>query len=205
MRIEDLSQMENKKNDIVVRFEDGSKMNVSVAQIADYSLYSGRELTDDEYASLREELELSSSKARAMRILGSRNYSTSEMERRLVSKGETSETAKETVQWLEGIGALNDGEYAAAIVQSYNAKGYGLARIKDELYRRGIPREMWDDALSSLGDMNDAAYDFIGKKLGGSRDKTDIRRATDALCRRGFSYEEARSIVIRYLESIEES
>ena len=53
--------------------------------------------------------------------------------------------------------------------------------------------------------MEAAAYDFLNKKLRGSRDKADLRRATDALCRRGFSYEEAKTAINRYLELVEES
>jgi len=204
MRIDSLSQAGNKNGKFAVLFEDGSTANVSVAQIADFGLHSGRELSEAEYSKLSEELKLNSAKARAMRILGSRNYSSSEMERRLISKGESSETAKETVRWLEDVGAVDDHKYAEAIVQYYSAKGYGVFRIKDELYRRGIAREMWDDALAGLDNMRDAAYDFIGKKLGGSREKADIRRATAALCARGFGYDEARDAVSRYLDRSDE-
>ena len=146
--------------------------------------------------------ELSASKARALRILGSRNMSASDMKNRLVRKGESEETAETTVEWLESFGAVNDAEYAAIIVQSYCAKGYGLARIKDELHRRGIPRDLWDDALESAEGMEDAALAFLEKKLGGGSDKDDVRRATDALCRRGFSYSEAMDAVRRYHEGL---
>jgi len=200
MRIDSLSQAGNRNGKFAVLFEDGTTANVSVAQIADFGLYSGLELPEAEYSKLREQLKLSSAKARAMRILGSRNYSSSEMERRLISKGESLETAKETVRWLEDVGAVDDPKYAEAIARHYSAKGYGVFKIKDELYRRGIAREMWDDALAGLDNMHDAAYDFIEKKLGGSREKADIRRAADALCARGFSYDEARDAVSRFLD-----
>ena len=205
MKIESLTRFEGKAGKFIVLFEDGSKITVSEVQIADFGLFSGRELDDDEFAELRDGLKLSSSKARAVRILGSRNFSSHEIERRLMSKGESQQTAQETVRWLEDIGAVNDEEYAVIISKHYSAKGYGIARIKDELYRRGIPRELWDDALSGLDNMEAAAYDFLNKKLRGSRDKADLRRATDALCRRGFSYEEAKTAINRYLELVEES
>ena len=203
MKIESLMQTENKTGRFTVLFEDGSKVSVSEVQIADFSLYSGRDLTDGEYTRLRERLKLGSTKARAVRILGNRNLSAFELERRLVDKGESQDTAQEAVKWLEDLGAVNDKQYALTIVKHYCAKGYGLARIKDELYRRGIPRDMWDEALNRLDNMDEAAYDFIDKKLGGSRDKTELRRAADALCRRGFSYEEARAAINRYLENTE--
>ena len=204
MKIESLKQSEGKVGRYNVLFDNGLVIKVSAVQIADFGLYSGRNLSQDEYIQLSDELKLSSSKARAVRILGNRNLSSSELERRLVSKGDSQDTAREAVQWLEDIGAVNDEEYAVTIVQHYCAKGYGLARIKDDLYRRGIPRDMWDDALCSLDNIEEAAYDFVRKRLRGSRDKTELRRTTDTLCRRGFSYEEARTAVNRYLENTAE-
>ena len=155
------------------------------------------------------------SRARAMRILGSRQLSSREMERRLVDKGETEETARETVRWMEEIGAIDDGSYAASIVRHYTGKSYGPARVRDELLRRGIPRDLWDGAWAALDEMgtdevgigekgaDDPVHRFLEKKLGGSQDKGDLRRATDALCRRGYGYEEARTALSRYLETIE--
>ena len=153
---------------------------------------------------MEDDSELRSSRELALRILGSRSLSAGEVEKRLVRKGETEQNAKEAVKWLEEIGLINDAEYATMIVRHYSAKGYGLARIKDELFRRGIQRDMWDDALSVLGeaDAPDAAARFLEKKLKGSGDKDDLRRAADALCRRGFSYEQARTAVANYVESL---
>jgi len=138
-----------------------------------------------------------------MQILSKRDISAREMEKRLIEKGESSETARETVEWLVEIGYIDDSKYAAQIVRHYTAKGYGIHRVKDELYRRGISREIWDEALSELSGTDDAAVAFLEKKLKGSRDKDDLRRASDALCRRGFSYEEAKTAINKYLEAVE--
>jgi len=149
--------------------------------------------------------ELSRIKKRALKILGNRNYSASEMERRLINKGESQEDSRDTVKWLEEIGAINDEDYAASIVRHYSAKGYGLAKIKEELHRRGIPREMWYEVLRDIDGTEEAAIEFLAKKLRGSRDKDDLRRATDALCRRGFSFDEAHTFVKKHLENTEET
>ena len=149
---------------------------------------------------------IESTKKRALRILGSRNFSEQEMHRRLVSKGETEEDAAETVRWLVELGYIDDSNYATLIVEHYTQKGYGESRVKDELFKRGIPRDLWDEKLAVLEDSqpNDAALEFLKKKLRGSEDKDDLRRATDALVRRGFSYDDARAAVNRYLECREE-
>ena len=161
--------------------------------------------TEVEYAEIRGDAGISPSKALALRILGSRSMSFREIEKRLIGKGESEETARQTAQWLEDIGAIDDKEFAESIVRHYSSKGYGLARIKDELYKRGIDREMWEEALESLEGMEDAAYDFIVKKLKGDYGKDELRRVSDALLRRGFSYEETRAAVKKYIETIEET
>ena len=144
-------------------------------------------------------------KKRALRMLGKRGFSEREMVKRLVDKGEAQEDAEETVRWLVELGYINDSDYASLIVRHYSGRGYGVSRIRDELYKRGISRELWDDKLDELNDsdLHDFPLEFLTKKLRGSDDRDDLRRASDALVRRGFSYDDARAAVSRYLESLE--
>jgi len=148
---------------------------------------------------------LEKTKKRALKILGNRNFSEQELHRRLVSKGETEEDAAETVRWLVELGYINDSDYATLIVRHYSTKGYGEARIRSELFKRGIPRDYWEEKLAEINgvDQSDAAVVFLTKKLRGSDDKDDLRRASDALVRRGYSYDEARAAVNTYREDQE--
>jgi len=145
---------------------------------------------------------LEETKKRAIRILGNRSFSEKEMAQRLVQKGESKENAEETAQWLVELGYINDSDYATSIVRHYSLKGYGEARVRDELYKRGIPRDMWEEKLAELesDELGDAAIQFLQKKLRGSTDDKDLRRATDALVRRGFSYSDARLAINTYLD-----
>ena len=145
---------------------------------------------------------MESTKKRALKILGSRTFSEQEMLKRLTSKGETEENAAEAVEWLVELGYINDPDYATLIVRHYAAKGYGVTRIRDELYKRGIPRDLWDEKLEEIDEdeMDDAALEFLKKRLKGSDDKDDLRRASDALIRRGFSFDDARAAVNKYLQ-----
>jgi len=152
--------------------------------------------------------DLESTKKRALKILGSRNFSEQEMVKRLTSKGESEENANEAVKWLVSLGYINDVSYASMIVSHYVTRGYGEARIRNELYKRGIPRELWDEQLSSIQDpdfkFSDPALDFLVKKLRGSDDKDDLRRAKDALLRRGFGFDEASAALGRYVSQLQD-
>jgi len=205
MTIESVTPIKDKKDSFTVLFDDGTETKVNAAQIADFGIHSGREYSEDEYKELLESLSLSSSKARALRMLGSRSLSAREIKKRLESKGESREIAEQTVEWLEDIGMVDDAGYAASIVGYYSAKAYGKARIRDELFKRGIDRELWDEVMCGVEGTNDAVYEFLLKKLRGSIEKDELRRAADTLCRRGFSYGEAREAINDYLEKIEET
>ena len=144
-------------------------------------------------------------KTRALKILGSRQMSAANMERRLIEKGENEIDAANAVAWLIRLGAINDSIYALSISKHYLAKGYGIARIKDELYKRGIPKELWEEALSIADEdeMDEAILAFLEKKLCGSTEQTDLRRASDALIRRGYGYEDVKSAINRYKEQVQ--
>ena len=45
---------------------------------------------------------------------------------------------------------MDEGAYAAAIVRHYEKKGYGLYKIRDELYRRKLPKALREDALVQM-------------------------------------------------------
>jgi len=152
-------------------------------------------------------MNLENTKKRALRILAKRSISEKEMLKKLTEKGESQENADETIKWLVEMGYINDFDYATLIVRHYAGKGYGIARIKDELYKRGIPRDYWDEKLADLdkSELKDTALEFLQKKLRGSTDKNDLRRAQDALVRRGYSYDDAKIAVNGYLECTQEN
>ena len=99
---------------------------------------------------------------------------------------------------MEELGYLNEEEYAGRIVRYYAAKGFGERKIRDELYRRGIPRELWDEALAQIEDSSGAIDAFLEKKLRGSRNPKEVKKASDALARRGFSWSEISEALRRY-------
>lgn len=203
-----LTRLEKIPDVFNAEFSSGDRFQVNVALIADYSLYTGRLLDEAAFEALKKAAGLYAAKRRALRILGKRQMSRREMTERLVEKGESPEAAEETADWLTQIGALNDTEYAASIVRHYAGRGYGELRIRDELYRRGIDRELWEDALGALPEAHDAAYAYLASKLKGrplvEDEQTRLREAKrlmDALCRRGFGWSEARDAVQRYMNT----
>ena len=74
------------------------------------------------------------------------------------------------------------------------------AKLREELYRRGVPREHWDAALEGMDDPAEAIDAFLRKKLRGEElsDPRARKRASDALARRGFRWEDIAAGLRRY-------
>lgn len=144
-------------------------------------------------------------KNRALRMLSARPYSRGELERKLAEKGEEPEMSGFVLDWLEELGYLNDAAYAAEVVRYYAERGYGVGRVRNELYRRRVPRELWDDALDGFpADTEDELDSLLRRRLGSSAaDSKELRRAADFLRRRGFGWDEISSALDRYAERAE--
>ncbi|MEG1108036.1 MAG: regulatory protein RecX [Oscillospiraceae bacterium] len=197
MEITELKALNSGKYRAVL--SDGSAVMVTTAMIADLSLYSGRELTDEEFNELFAAAQLSACKERSLRIIGMRPMSCKELYDRLVEKGEMPENAAACVAWLLDLRYLDDGLYAGMLVRHNAAKGYGVGRIRNELYRRGIPKELWDDALEEMPETEDKVYDLLCRKLRNEEpDRAEMKKATDSLFRRGFSWTEIKAAVNRF-------
>ena len=176
----------------LARFDTGEEVRTTLAVVTDFHLRSGKELTSPELDALRAASERSRCRQRALRIIGARAMSVKELTDRLKEKGESTENAEDAAAWLQELHLLDDAQYAAMCVRHYAAKGYGAGRIRSELYRRGIPRELWDDTLLRRRLRSDTP------------DRDELRRASDYLYRRGFGRDEIRAAIARYQDNFEE-
>ena len=175
-----------------MRFDDGSSMRLYRQTVQDFGLYSGKELSDEEMTALRKAAGEMSAKMRAVRIVSASNVSKRDLEQRLIRKGEDPKQAKQAVAWMSDLNLLDDAKTAEQVVHSCIRKGYGLARAKQALYEKRIPKEYWEDALADYPDQSDKILEFLRSRLKEDYEERDLRRATDALIRRGHTYHEIR-------------
>ena len=119
-------------------------------------------------------------------------------------KGEDEETAAYCVDWLCERGFLDDESYAAAVARHYANKGYGAGRVKNELQRRGVERELWEDAIEQMPENEGKMDKFIAARLKDPQDREQVRKVSAALYRRGYSWEEIRAALRRFEAQTEE-
>lgn len=202
-KIEFVSAQPDRAGRYTVKLDDGSVMRLYRQTVEDFGLYSGKELEDNEISSLRTAAGKMSAKMRAVRIVSASSVSKSDLERRLVQKGESKENAREAVEWMTDLELLDDEKTAQQIVQRCIAKGYGIARAKQTLYEKRIPKEYWNSALIDYPDQSEKIVVFLRGRLGDNPDEKDLRRATDSLLRRGHSYRDIRVALQEFSEEMD--
>ena len=195
MRIDSLKLAPDRAGRYWVSFEDGTRLGLYRQTVEDFGLYTGKELTEEELEALQTAAGQMSAKMRAVRIVSASSVSKRSLEERLVRKGEDPEQAKAAVQWLSELNLLDDRNTAEEVVRSCIAKGYGLARAKQALYEKRIPKTYWDDALEDYPDQAERIEAFLRSHLDGTSDPKQVKRAVDALIRRGHSYGTIRQIL----------
>ena len=183
---------------VTVALDDGSEIKATMGVIAELRLYAGRRLTEAELQTLRTSAALALCKNRGLELLSYRPMSAKELRDKLTEKGEEPTAAEAAVTWLCEQGFLDDARYAGMVVRHYAGKGYGAGRIRQELQRRGVPRELWDEALTELPESDDKLDRFIASRLKDPSDRAQVQKVSAALYRRGFSWEEIRAALARF-------
>ena len=195
MRIEEVKKSERKKGRFLVKLEDGNILRVTEEELLRFGLRAGLELDGGAMEALAASVRASSAKAAAADMIGSRALSKKELTRRLVKKGSDEADAQ----------AADDAGYAAALVRHYGGKGYGPARVREELRRRGVDRELWDEALEEMPEAAEILDALIRKKCRGElSDPKEKKRVSDGLLRRGFAWSDVKAAMGRYTEMTED-
>ena len=215
MKIIKLAPSKRAEGRWLVWLEDGGLLRVSGDEVAAFGLYAGLELGDETLSRLRTAADETALRAKALDALAARPLSRRELVDKLTApsrrRGRTEEDggaessgglrarADAVADRLEELGLLDDRAYARRVAEHYAAKGWGARKVRDELYRRGVPREYWDEALDELPEPDEAIDRLLEKKLRGwSGEAKELKRAADALARRGFSWQDISAALRRY-------
>lgn len=206
MRIERLENSKRKQERVLVYLEDGSILRITGAELLQFGLYQGLDLPPETLAALEAAARRSDTKRRGANMAAGRMLSKKELTSRLTRKGASPEDAVDTADWLEELGAVDDAAYAGAIARHYGAMGCGAGRVRQELHRRGVPKELWDEALAQLPPAADAVRKVVAARLRGRpMTQEDSRKLAAALQRRGFSWNDIRPVLNEWGQEIDET
>lgn len=126
-----------------------------------------------------------------LRSTQNRPQTVAEIEAKLRGRYEDEDVVTAAVEQLKAAGALDDMAFARIWVDDRgHQRGYGTARLRQELRRRKVPDEIAEQALASLDERDDLA---TATELAHKRSRTfSPKLEPDAVARRLQGYLERR-------------
>ena len=178
--------------------EPGPKIDTEVFLLS--RLKPGDELGEDELRALVEESDARRAREKALYLLEHRSHSKRELTEKVARPAASREAAQAAADRLEELGLLNDRAFAESYARELiQRKRYGLRRVRQELARKGIPRDMAEEVLAPYGAEDSAGENIrlvLSKRYALWREDEKVRRrAVAALQRLGYSYEQVREVM----------
>ncbi len=189
----EITALEPRRHRLVQLFLDGEPA-VKLDEETAASLRPGQQLSDEELHELIARSDAARAKEKALYLLEHRPHSKRELEDKL-ARTVGREAAGQAAGRMEELGLIDDADYARRLAEELARKGFAAPRIRQELLRRGIGRELAaEEAERAAAAPEDALHSLIerrfARQLGEEKGR---RRAVAALQRMGYRWEEIRS------------
>jgi regulatory protein len=133
---------------VVVRLHDGGALELARVLVERANLQPGMVLS----AALLERLMADDApyraRERALRLLEVRDRSARELESRLRAEGLEPAVVSSTLDWLRGLGYIDDRRFASRFASAKLAAGWGVRRIRVGLLQKGVDRAVIEESLA---------------------------------------------------------
>lgn len=138
----------------------------------------------------------------ALKLIAFRDRTQKELHDRLIEKGYDENTVEDEIAFLKDYGYINDQKYAQHFIHdAVSLKKWGKIRIRAELSKRGVSREISDNLLEDA--FCEGSTDILVQQLENRFKNSDLSnmkertRIFNYFLRRGFSAEEIKGAMNR--------
>ena len=200
LKITDIRQAVKNENRVNVFVNKKYSFSLDITQLVDLKLKVGAEITEEELAEYEKLSEFGKLYQRTLEWVLVRPRSVKETKDYLYKKIYEKKLEKECLNSIiEKLGSkkyLDDLKFAEWYVENrFVKKGISARRLKMELIKKGIKKEIIEKVLSdSVRNDEDEILKIIAKK----RVRYDDEKLIQYLCRQGFSYELVQNLVQSY-------
>ncbi len=190
--------------------DDGRKLYLHADIITDFGIHAGMD-TDRE--TLRKIIYASNFRRayqRALFLLDYRDYTYSEMYKKLVENYKSETLCTAVMKRLTEHGFIDDERYAEKMARRLvEIKHFGYRRSKRELMLKGINEFIADDALEPYSaafeeNLMELLRTKHSRYLTDREDRRSIEKVKSALVRYGYDFTEINRAVKEYFENAEE-
>lgn len=193
--ITDLKQGVKNPNRVNVFINSEFLFSLDIAQVVDYKIKVGKELSEEECARLKNASEFGKLYQRALEWVLIRPRSIKETEdylsKKIYEKKLDKEYIDRIIEKLKEKKYLDDLRFAEWYVENrFVKKGVSRKRLSVELMKKGVAKETVSEVLDGRDDEEE-----IRKIIARKRARYDDEKLINYLVRQGFSYELVQSLV----------
>lgn len=188
-----LTYKKGKQDKIHISVDGEYSFTVDEAYFLSMGIWNGKEVDSDELDEIGETVNVRRAYNYAVSLLSRRDHSEKELLNKLSVKG-YKDGAEKAIEKLRSGGYVSDERFARLYVRElHTVKKYGKKRIEQELYRKGIDRDVVSMVLSETDFDEGELVTLIERKyLRYLSDEKGIQKTVNSLLRMGYSYGEIR-------------
>lgn len=199
-----LTYKKGKQDKIHISVDGEYSFTVDEAYFLSMGIYNGKEVDDNELEEIKQIVSVRRAYNYAVTLLSRRDHSERELTTKLSQKG-YADGADEAIARLRDGGYVSDERFARLYVRELQTlKRYGKRRIEQELYRKGIDREIIREVLDETEFEQDELVSLIERKYGRYLcDEKGVQKTVNGLLRMGYSYGEIRDALKQINENLQ--
>ncbi len=138
---------------------------------------------------------------KALDLLSRREHSRAQLARKLRQRGFEAEAIEATLDWLRGLGYLDEERFARLAAEGERRRGHGPLRARRTLLRAGLDGALVERALDAAWAESDPAAELrelCERRFGPPADMTrqEREKAFRFLVRRGFPQGAVRGLLL---------
>lgn len=199
-----LTYKKGKQDKIHISVDGEYSFTVDEAYFLSMGIYNGKEVESDELQEIIENVSVRRAYNYAVSLLARRDHGEKELKDKLTLKG-YGKGAEGVISKLKEAGYVDDERFARLFAAELrNLKRYGKKRIEQELYRKGVDRDIIREVLEETQFDESELVSLIERKFGRYLgDEKGIHKTVNALLRMGYSYGEIRDALRKINENTE--
>ncbi len=179
--------------------DDEYRITTDVDFWAENFIKDGTDIDDEEWENLVTKINYRKAFNKCADLLSRRDHSVKELKEKLLRTVDEASADKAIERFLE-LGYLDDEKFAKALAKHlYEVKNYSDNHVRQELYKRGISREIVYDIIdnSEIDSIETIINLVIKKYFNKLNAENGKEKVVAALMRKGFSYGDIKTALHR--------
>ncbi len=204
-----ITEIQKQKTYYAVSTEEGV-FEIDGELLRHYRLQEGAEIDGDTLLELHQKSRFRRAYRRACYLLDERDYSYSMMYQKLMRTYQDRELCNSVMQQLVQCGSINDRRYAERLAEYLVvSKRYGIFRARQEMLRRGLEKNLVEDALDGWEDAVEENIPTVLEKkyaryLTDPKDWKAREKVVAGMARLGYNYRDVKAAIEDYFADWDE-